>query len=52
MSNIFEPHGLASLFPEELAELVRDIKERGQLEPIILTKASSWTVVIAIGPAE
>jgi hypothetical protein len=42
MSNIFEPHLLASLFPElppeELAELARDIKERGQLEPIILHK--------------
>ena len=42
MSNILEPHPLAALFPElppeELAELARDIKERGQLEPIILHK--------------
>jgi hypothetical protein len=42
MSNIFELHPFASLFPElppeELAELARDIKERGQLEPIILHK--------------
>jgi ParB-like chromosome segregation protein Spo0J len=42
MSNIFEPHPLASLFPElppeELTELARDIKERGQLDPIILHK--------------
>jgi hypothetical protein len=42
MSNILKPHPLASLFPElppeELAELARDIKKRGQLEPIILHK--------------
>src|SRR6516225_3575763 len=42
MSKILEPHPLAALFPElspeELAELARDIKERGQLEPIILHK--------------
>jgi len=42
MSEILEPHPLAALFPElppeELAELARDIKERGQLEPIILHK--------------
>ena len=42
MSNILEPHPLAALFPElppeELAELARDIKKRGQLEPIILHK--------------
>ena len=35
-------HPLAALFPElpaeELTQLVRDIKERGQLEPIILYK--------------
>jgi ParB-like chromosome segregation protein Spo0J len=42
MSNILRPHPLAALFPElppeELAELARDVKERGQLEPIILHK--------------
>jgi hypothetical protein len=42
MSNILKPHPLAALFPElppeELAELARDINERGQLEPIILHK--------------
>jgi len=42
MSNILRPHSLAALFPElppeELAELARDINERGQLEPIILHK--------------
>src|SRR6516164_7098589 len=44
MPNPLEPHPLAALFPElppeELAELARDIKERGQLEPIILHKGS------------
>jgi hypothetical protein len=38
----FEPHPFAALFPglppEELALLAKDIKERGQLEPIILYK--------------
>jgi ParB-like nuclease domain len=42
MPNTFEPHPLATLFPElapdELAELASDIKARGQLEPIILYK--------------
>jgi len=42
MSNTLRPHPLAALFPElppeELAELARDIRERGQLEPIILHK--------------
>jgi hypothetical protein len=42
MSDILKPHPLAALFPDlpsdELAHLVRDIKERGQLEPIILHK--------------
>jgi hypothetical protein len=42
MTNTFEPHPLATLFPElppdELAELASDIKARGQLEPIILYK--------------
>src|SRR6516225_12119626 len=42
MSKILEPHPLAALFPElspeELADLARDIRERGQLEPIILHK--------------
>ena len=40
MSNPLEPHPFAALFPElppeELTQLARDIKERGQLEPIIL----------------
>jgi hypothetical protein len=44
MSHILKPHPLAALFPElpaeELAQLARDIKERGQLEPIILHKGS------------
>ena len=39
---MLETHPLAALFPEllpeELAQLARDIKERGQLEPIILYK--------------
>src|SRR5271165_2417671 len=42
MSNPLEPHPFAALFPElppeELSLLVRDIKERGQNEPIILYK--------------
>jgi hypothetical protein len=42
MLNPFESHPFAELFPElppeELAQLARDIKERGQLEPIILYK--------------
>src|SRR5271166_5832646 len=42
MSNPLEPHPFAALFPElppeELTQLARDIKERGQLEPIILYK--------------
>src|SRR5271166_2803322 len=42
MSSPLEPHPFAALFPElpaeELTQLVRDIKERGQLEPIILYK--------------
>jgi hypothetical protein len=42
MRNPLEPHPFAALFPElpreELTELARDIKERGQLEPIILYK--------------
>jgi hypothetical protein len=42
MSNPLHPHPLAALFPElppeELTELARDIKARGQLEPIILYK--------------
>ena len=40
MSKPLEPHPFAALFPElpseELTLLARDIKERGQLEPIIL----------------
>jgi ParB-like chromosome segregation protein Spo0J len=39
---LLEPHPFAALFPElppeELALLAKDIKERGQLEPIILYK--------------
>ena len=39
---MLEPHPFAALFPEllpeELAQLARDIKERGQLEPIVLYK--------------
>ena len=42
MPKPIEPHPFAALFPElppeELSLLVRDIKERGQLEPIILYK--------------
>jgi ParB-like nuclease domain len=42
MPNPLEPHPLAALFPElppkELTQLARDIKERGQLEPIVLYK--------------
>jgi ParB-like chromosome segregation protein Spo0J len=42
MPKPLEPHPFAALFPElppeELSLLVRDIKERGQLEPIILYK--------------
>jgi hypothetical protein len=42
MSNVLKTHPLAALFPElppkELMQLARDIKERGQLEPIILHK--------------
>jgi hypothetical protein len=42
MSKPLEPHPFAALFPELPAEglalLVRDIKERGQIEPIILYK--------------
>ena len=42
MPKPLEPHPFAALFPElppeELSQLVRDIKERGQLEPIILYK--------------
>jgi len=42
MSNPIKPHPFAALFPElppeELTQLARDIKERGQLEPIILYK--------------
>jgi len=41
MSNPLEPHPFAALFPElppeELTQLARDIKERGQLEPIMRT---------------
>ena len=41
-TDMLEPHPLAALFPEllpeELAQLARDIKERGQLESIILYK--------------
>jgi ParB-like chromosome segregation protein Spo0J len=42
MRHPLEPHPFAALFPElpreELTELARDIKERGELEPIILYK--------------
>jgi ParB-like chromosome segregation protein Spo0J len=42
MSKPLEPHQLAALFPElppeELNLLARDIKTRGQLEPIIVYK--------------
>ena len=42
MTTTLKPHPLAELFPEllpeELTQLARDIKERGQLEPIILHK--------------
>jgi ParB-like nuclease domain len=42
MPNPLQPHPFAALFPElppeELTQLARDIKERGQLEPIILYK--------------
>src|SRR5271163_434134 len=42
ISNPIKPHPFAALFPElppeELTQLARDIKERGQLEPIILYK--------------
>jgi len=42
MITTLEPHPLAALFPElpfeELAQLARDIKKQGQLEPIILHK--------------
>jgi hypothetical protein len=42
MSKPLEPHPFAALFPglppEELTQLARDIKERGQLEPIVLYK--------------
>ena len=42
MANLLKPHPLAALFPElpsaELNHLAQDIKERGQLEPIILYK--------------
>ena len=42
MPKPLEPRPFAALFPELLPEefslLVRDIKERGQLEPIILYK--------------
>src|SRR5580698_4551594 len=42
MSNPIKPHPFAALFPElpleELMQLASDIKERGQLEPIILYK--------------
>jgi len=42
MPGVLEPHPLAAIFPEllpeELKRLAQDIKERGQLEPIILYK--------------
>ena len=42
MPNPLQPHPFAAMFPElppeELTQLARDIKERGQLEPIILYK--------------
>jgi hypothetical protein len=44
MTNCLKPHPLAALFPElseeELMQLASDIKERGQLEPIVLYKGS------------
>jgi ParB-like chromosome segregation protein Spo0J len=57
MPNPLQPHPFAALFPElppeEMTQLARDIKERGQLEPIILyTKALFWTVGIATGLAK
>ena len=42
MPGLLEPYPLAAIFPElpaeELRQLARDIKERGQIEPIILYK--------------
>src|SRR5271157_5571580 len=42
MRDPIKPHPLAALFPElpseELTQLARDIKARGQLEPIIVYK--------------